>query len=213
MITLLLRILFLQCFVYIFFFTVSEDMTCEFPNLGIQCVKKKDIVESLKVRKEIRVDPFRSNNKPKISNSLLLLNFNLFSIMSEAGFDHATQNSGSGIDLNALRLCFQVFLEGPETGEFKVPVKSVVSDPIFDKSKSNSIPMGFSRVNFNFSATESVNDLTVVKLSDCTSPVIGNKEIILLCDKISKGKPIKFGKLRLKDTDFIFLCCMKMTLK
>jgi c-Rel proto-oncogene protein len=26
-----------------------------------------------------------------------------------------------------------------------------------------------------------------MKLSDCTSPVIGNKEIILLCDKVSKG--------------------------
>jgi hypothetical protein len=35
-------------------------MTCEFSNLGIQCVKKKDIEESLRVRAEIRVDPFRS---------------------------------------------------------------------------------------------------------------------------------------------------------
>lgn len=34
--------------------------TITFSNLGIQCVKKKDIEEALKVREEIRVDPFRS---------------------------------------------------------------------------------------------------------------------------------------------------------
>ena len=38
----------------------NDEMTCEFSNLGIQCVKKKDIEDSLRVREEIRVDPFRS---------------------------------------------------------------------------------------------------------------------------------------------------------
>lgn len=38
-------------------------MTVTFANLGIQCVKKKDIEEALKVREEIRVDPFRSKLK------------------------------------------------------------------------------------------------------------------------------------------------------
>jgi hypothetical protein len=38
----------------------NEEMSCEFSNLGIQCVKKKDIEDSLRVREEIRVDPFRS---------------------------------------------------------------------------------------------------------------------------------------------------------
>lgn len=37
------------------------NMTADFPNLGIQCVKKKDIEEALKHREEIRVDPFRRN--------------------------------------------------------------------------------------------------------------------------------------------------------
>lgn len=40
--------------------------------------------------------------------------------------------------------------------------------------------------NFNYPFTEAINDLTIMKLSDCTSPVMGNKEIILLCDKVSK---------------------------
>ena len=31
-------------------------------------------------------------------------------------------------------------------------------------------------------------DLTICKLSDCSSSVSGGKEIILLCDKITKGK-------------------------
>lgn len=38
----------------------NDDMTVSFSNLGIQCVKKKDIDDALKVREDIRVDPFRS---------------------------------------------------------------------------------------------------------------------------------------------------------
>ena len=62
----------------------NDDMSVEFPHLGIQCVRKKDIPESLKQRQEIRVDPYRQ------------------------GFGHA-KNTGS-IDLNAVKLCFQVVL-------------------------------------------------------------------------------------------------------
>lgn len=35
-------------------------MIASFQNLGVQCVKRKDIDDALKVREEIRVDPFRS---------------------------------------------------------------------------------------------------------------------------------------------------------
>src|SRR5688500_17584323 len=83
-----------------------------------------------------------------------------------AGFSHKSQ-PGS-IDLNSVRLCFQVFLEAPEHGQFKIPLKAVVSEPIYDK--------------------KAINDLTIMKLSECCSPVIGNREIILLCDKVSKGE-------------------------
>ena len=51
-------------------------------NLGIQCVRKKDIAEALKLRQEIRVDPYRQ------------------------GFGHV--DSPNSIDLNAVKLCFQV---------------------------------------------------------------------------------------------------------
>lgn len=85
----------------------SETMSVTFSNLGIQCVKKKDIDEALKVREEIRVDPFRT------------------------GFNHRSQPAS--IDLNAVRLCFQVFLEGDQKGRFTVPLNPVVSEPIYDK--------------------------------------------------------------------------------
>lgn len=38
----------------------NADMICSFTSLGIQCVKRKDIEESLKLRETIKVDPFRS---------------------------------------------------------------------------------------------------------------------------------------------------------
>lgn len=38
----------------------AGNMVVTFSNLGIQCVKKKDIEEALRVRQELRVDPFRS---------------------------------------------------------------------------------------------------------------------------------------------------------
>jgi hypothetical protein len=38
----------------------SETMSVTFSNLGIQCVKKKDIEPALRTREEIRVDPYRS---------------------------------------------------------------------------------------------------------------------------------------------------------
>lgn len=44
-----------------------ETMTLTFSNLGIQCVKKKDIEAALRLREEIKIDPFRSNFSQLIS--------------------------------------------------------------------------------------------------------------------------------------------------
>ncbi|XP_043274771.1 embryonic polarity protein dorsal-like isoform X2 [Venturia canescens] len=118
----------------------TENMTVTFANLGIQCVKKKDIEDALRVREEMRVDPFRT------------------------GFEHKKQPTS--IDLNAVRLCFQVFLEGTEKGKFNVPLPSVVSDPIYDK--------------------KAMSDLVICKLSHCSASVAGGLEMILLCEKVAK---------------------------
>jgi Rel homology DNA-binding domain len=45
-------------------FTTVLDVDCwyvdRFPNIGIQCCKRHDVEESLKMREKIRVDPFGS---------------------------------------------------------------------------------------------------------------------------------------------------------
>lgn len=51
----------------------NESMTMSFDHLGIQCVKKKDIEDALKVREEIRVDPFRREYLYRFILVLLLL--------------------------------------------------------------------------------------------------------------------------------------------
>ncbi|XP_065095276.1 embryonic polarity protein dorsal-like isoform X2 [Ochlerotatus camptorhynchus] len=118
----------------------SSTMSYTFSNLGIQCVKKKDIEEALRLREEIRVDPFKT------------------------GYGHARQPAT--IDLNAIRLCFQVFLEGQQRGRFTEPLQPVVSDVIYDK--------------------KAMSDLVICKLSDVTAPIAGGREIILLCEKVAK---------------------------
>ncbi|GAB0089147.1 Embryonic polarity protein dorsal [Sergentomyia squamirostris] len=117
---------------------INEDtMSVTFSNLGIQCVKKKDIEEALKVRQEIKVDPYKT------------------------GFSHRDQPSS--IDLNSVRLCFQVFVTYKD--EY-VPLAPVISEPIYDK--------------------KAMSDLVICKLSHSSCSVAGGQEIILLCEKVAK---------------------------
>ncbi|XP_034950793.1 putative transcription factor p65 homolog isoform X2 [Chelonus insularis] len=108
-----------------------------FPTLGIQCVKKKDIAEALQQRKKARVDPFKT------------------------GFDI----NPITLDLSAVRLCFQVFLQG-RNGKFQIPLKPVVSNPVYDK--------------------KTLNELVICKLSHSSAPTDGGMEMILLCEKVVK---------------------------
>lgn len=84
-----------------------------------------------------------------------------------AGYDHMHQTKM--INLNAVRLCFQAQLKvidanGVEKREMLAPV---VSDPIYDK-KSNT-------------------QLTLLDISDTTSPLTGGKKIMLFCEKVNKN--------------------------
>ncbi|XP_059612974.1 proto-oncogene c-Rel isoform X2 [Phlebotomus argentipes] len=115
---------------------INEDtMSVTFSNLGIQCVKKKDIEDALRLRQEIKVDPYKT------------------------GFNHKDQPSS--IDLNSVRLCFQVFVQ-----DDYIALPPVVSDPIFDK--------------------KAMSDLVICKLSHCSCSVAGGQEMILLCEKVAK---------------------------
>ena len=67
----------------------------------------------------------------------ICINFGVIS----AGFAH--KDSPQSIDLNSVRLCFQVFLEGSEKGAFTYALRPVVSDPIFDKSNSIKYSINF----------------------------------------------------------------------
>ncbi|XP_074038058.1 uncharacterized protein isoform X2 [Leptinotarsa decemlineata] len=119
--------------------SVDTTITIPFSNLGIRCMKKKDIENSLRRREELRIDPFRT------------------------GFNH--KHYPNFIDMNAIRLCFQVFLQDTR-GKYTIPLKPVVSEPVYDK-----------RV---------MSDLKINKLSDCISSMEGGKLIILLCEKVVK---------------------------
>merc|ERR1712165_495925 len=119
----------------------NEEMSVEFPHLGIQCVRKKDVDQSLKVRKEIRVDPYR------------------------AGFRHS--ESPASIDLNAVRLCFQAFLESPtHPGKYNVVLPPVSSNTIYD--------------------AKAKKELQMMDISDVSSPLEGGKKIIILCEKVTR---------------------------
>jgi len=118
-----------------------EDMCLEFQHLGIQCVRKKDIEESLKQRKEIRVDPYRQ------------------------GFKH--MENPQSIDLNAVKLCFQAFLENPTTpGKYTIILPPVVSNNIFD--------------------AKAKKELQIMDISDITSRADGGKKVIILCEKVTR---------------------------
>lgn len=81
-----------------------------------------------------------------------------------AGFGH--RYTPSSIDLNSVRLCFQVFMESEQKGRFTQPLPPVVSEPIFDK--------------------KAMSDLVICRLCSCSGSVLGNSQIILLCEKVAK---------------------------
>nr|ABL63469.1 NF-kappa B [Pinctada fucata] len=118
---------------------VKDTNTITFPHLGIQCAKKKDVTDNLRQRKEINVDPYQS------------------------GFKH--MNKANNIDLNVVRLCFQVFLPDDQ-GKITRIVPPVVSHPIHDK--------------------KSLNELVICRVDRSSGKAKGGDEVFLLCEKINR---------------------------
>ncbi|XP_037298148.1 LOW QUALITY PROTEIN: embryonic polarity protein dorsal [Manduca sexta] len=117
----------------------DENNEYQFRNLGIQCVKRRDIGEALRIREDLRVDPFKT------------------------GFTH--RNHPQGIDLNAVRLAFQVFLPH-SSGKMRRTLAPVVSDVIYDK--------------------KAMSDLLIMRASHCAGPARGGTQVILLCEKVTR---------------------------
>ncbi|XP_066574906.1 putative transcription factor p65 homolog isoform X2 [Amia ocellicauda] len=91
-----------------------------FQNLGIQCVKKKDVAEAVAYRLQTQNNPF---NIPE------------------------ADVWGEEYDLNAVCLCFQTSIHLP-TGEL-LPLEPVVSQPIYDNRAPNTAELKICRVNCN----------------------------------------------------------------
>ena len=99
------------------------------------------VAESLAQRKEFKVDPFNQ------------------------GFSYA---SDQRLNLNQLRLCFQVALLPAKNQEFWI--KPVVSDIIYNST--------------------SKRDLIIRDLSENCASVLGHKKIIILCEKLKSRSDI-----------------------
>uniref|UniRef100_A0A3B4ALP5 RHD domain-containing protein n=1 Tax=Periophthalmus magnuspinnatus TaxID=409849 RepID=A0A3B4ALP5_9GOBI len=90
-----------------------------FANLGIQCVRRKELEASLQKRRSLNIDPFQTDLSRGIED----------------------------IDMNAVRLCFQCELEW-EDGK-KDCLKPVVSKPIYDKKATTTSQLKITRLNLD----------------------------------------------------------------
>ncbi|KAL7855675.1 hypothetical protein AOLI_G00192790 [Acnodon oligacanthus] len=99
---------------------LPERRVHSFQNLGIQCVKKKDVAEAISCRMQTQNNPF---NIPEAK------------VWEEE------------YDLNAVRLCFQATITLPSGDLFAL--EPVVSQPIYDNRAPNTAELKICRVNRN----------------------------------------------------------------
>ncbi|XP_047445818.1 transcription factor p65 [Mugil cephalus] len=99
---------------------LQERRIHSFQNLGIQCVKKKDVNEAITCR-------LQTNNNP-------------FNIPDAKVWEEE-------FDLNSVRLCFQASITLPNGELF--PLEPVVSQPIYDNRAPNTAELKICRVNRN----------------------------------------------------------------
>ncbi|TSQ46630.1 Transcription factor RelB [Bagarius yarrelli] len=88
-----------------------------FVNLGIQCVRRKELDSSLMKRKKKNIDPFCTGHSKSIED----------------------------MDMNVVRLCFQCELDS-EDGE-RTQLYPVVSNPIYDKKATTTAELKINRLN------------------------------------------------------------------
>ncbi|XP_053316221.1 proto-oncogene c-Rel [Spea bombifrons] len=93
-----------------------------FQNLGIQCIRRKEVREAIHNRIVSKINPFGVREE-----QLLTI---------------------EDYDLNVVRLCFQVFLPD-EHGNYTRALAPVVSNPIYDNRAPNTAELRICRVNKN----------------------------------------------------------------
>ncbi|XP_043111842.1 proto-oncogene c-Rel [Puntigrus tetrazona] len=99
-----------------------ERRVFAFQNLGIQCVRRREVRDAIMQRITRRINPF---NVPR--EQLL---------------------QTEEYDLNVVRLCFQVFLQD-ETGMYNTALPPIISNPIYDNRAPNTAELRICRVNKN----------------------------------------------------------------
>ncbi|KAJ8248032.1 hypothetical protein GJAV_G00237440 [Gymnothorax javanicus] len=99
-----------------------ERRVIAFQNLGIQCVRRREVKEAIMQRISRHINPFNVSR------------------------DHLLQTEE--YNLNVVRLCFQVFLQD-ESGQYSRALPPIVSNPIFDNRAPNTAELRICRVNKN----------------------------------------------------------------
>ncbi|XP_008289889.1 putative transcription factor p65 homolog isoform X2 [Stegastes partitus] len=98
-------------------FNPHSNRRHSFANLGIQCVRRKELDISLQKRKGLNIDPFQTGNSKGIED----------------------------MDMNSVRLCFQCELDW-EDGR-KDSLSPVVSNPIYDKKATTTSQLKICQLN------------------------------------------------------------------
>ncbi|XP_020491858.1 putative transcription factor p65 homolog isoform X1 [Labrus bergylta] len=90
-----------------------------YANLGIQCVRRKELDVSLEKRRNLKIDPFQTGHSKGIED----------------------------MDMNAVRLCFQCELEWDDGR--KDSLSPVISNPIYDKKATTTSQLKITCLNLN----------------------------------------------------------------
>ncbi|XP_077998854.1 uncharacterized protein LOC144451822 [Glandiceps talaboti] len=108
--------------------------------MGIRCEKKKDISEAFEMKKSSYKQPFRDE----------------------------TSRRPEDLDINACRLCYQIFLRHPNYSNTYIVSDPVLSVPIYDKKAASTC------------------NLQIVRLDKTSGKVTGGDEIYMLVEKVKK---------------------------
>ncbi|XP_076017030.1 proto-oncogene c-Rel [Genypterus blacodes] len=93
-----------------------------FQNLGIQCVRRKEVKDAIVQIMTRGFNPFRVPKEQLLQTE--------------------------EYDLNVVRLCIQVFLQD-EDGQYNLPLEPIVTNPIYDNRAPNTAELRICRVNRN----------------------------------------------------------------
>ncbi|KAM9326428.1 transcription factor RelB [Gastrophryne carolinensis] len=103
-----------------------------FSNLGIQCVRKREIETSVKARLSLGIDPYNAGM-----------------------WRHHEE-----VDLNVVRLCFQAWYFSPTRQ--RMIIEPVLSEPVYDKKSTNTSELKIYRMNKEYGRCEGGEEIYIL---------------------------------------------------